>query len=227
MNGRAPQIYHAITAAPAYRTKSFEELRLEDYQQGNKGRGGAAPVGNYGAATSPFGLAAPAPAPAYGATAFGAPAPAPGAFGAFGSPAPAPAPFGQAASAFGAAPAPAAGLFGAAAPAPAPGLFGAAAAPATSLFGAPAPAPGGLFGAQAPKPAGLFGAAPAAAPFGAAAPAFGAPAPAPFGAYRFPRRNHIESCASPRNIHVAPRGGAAIRQRARLSAERGTDARRD
>ena len=35
-------VYHSITTNPAYRAKSFEELRLEDYEQGNKGRGGAA-----------------------------------------------------------------------------------------------------------------------------------------------------------------------------------------
>ena len=52
---RMEMVYHAITAAPAYRTKSFEELRVEDYKMGNKGRGGAAPAGGFGATTSPFG----------------------------------------------------------------------------------------------------------------------------------------------------------------------------
>ena len=37
-------VYHSITTNPAYRTKPFEELRLEDYDQGNRGRGGAAPT---------------------------------------------------------------------------------------------------------------------------------------------------------------------------------------
>ena len=195
---------YSITAMPQYENKSFEELRFEDYAQGNKGSAstpttsnapggfsfaGQAPAGGlFGAqpAPAPFGAPAPAPFGAPAPTAFGAP-PAPSAFGA---PAPtgglfgakAPAPFGT--------PAPG-GLFGAPAPAPfgapAPtgGLFGSAApapfgAPAPAPFGAPAPAP---FGAPAPS-TGLFGAAPA--PFGAPAPAggglFGNPAPAPFGA---------------------------------------------
>ena len=183
-----------ITAMPAYEAKSPEELRLEDYMAGNKGRmgqpGAPAPAGGA------FGAPA-APAPAFGA------APAAPAFGGFGAPAPA-------------APAPAGGLFGAPAPAPAAGsLFGApaAAAPAAGgLFGAPAPAApapafggfvagsptpapaagGGLFGAPAPAPAGggLFGAPAPAAPaptpagglFGAPAPAAPAPAFGGFGA---------------------------------------------
>ena len=41
---RMEMVYHCITTNPAYRAKSFEELRLEDYKQGNKGRGGAAPA---------------------------------------------------------------------------------------------------------------------------------------------------------------------------------------
>jgi len=41
-------VYHSITTNPAYRAKSFEELRLEDYEQGNKGRGGAAPATELG-----------------------------------------------------------------------------------------------------------------------------------------------------------------------------------
>ena len=31
-------VYHAITAMPEYRALSFEELRLQDYQQGNQVR---------------------------------------------------------------------------------------------------------------------------------------------------------------------------------------------
>ena len=172
--------FQSITAMPQYQTKSFEELRVEDYMAGNKGSQGQAP------ATGGFG------APAAGG--FGSPAPAPGGFGGFGSPAPAPAPFGAPTSGFGAAPAPATGgLFGST-PAPAFGATSPAPAPAGGLFGAPAPAPtGGLFGGAAPAPAtgGLFGSTPAPAPatgglFGstpAPAPAFGgfgaSPAPAP------------------------------------------------
>ena len=171
----------AISAMAAFQDKSFEELRVEDYTNGNKGTQGKAPAATgFGATTSTGfgGFGSPAPAPAAGSV-FGAPAAAPAAGGLFGAPAPAPA---------------TGGLFGAPAPAPATGgLFGAPAPATGGLFGAPAPAPvaGGLFGAPPPAPAsgGLFG-APAAAPaagglFGAPAPApaagglFGAPAPAP------------------------------------------------
>ena len=31
-------VYHAITAMPEYRARSFEELRLQDYQQGSQVR---------------------------------------------------------------------------------------------------------------------------------------------------------------------------------------------
>ena len=31
-------VYHAITAMPEYRAQSFEELRLQDYQQGSQVR---------------------------------------------------------------------------------------------------------------------------------------------------------------------------------------------
>ena len=44
---RMEMVYHCITTNPAYRAKSFEELRLEDYKQGNKGRGGAAPAASF------------------------------------------------------------------------------------------------------------------------------------------------------------------------------------
>ena len=179
--------YLSICKMPEYSNKSFEELRCEDYQKGNKGTAQPTPglggVTPFGATTSPFGAAAPAAA----ATPFGAPAASP--FGA-AAPAAAASPFGAAAGAapaFGAAPSP----FGAA-PKPA---FGAAPAPgaggAPGAFGSVAP---GGFGAAAPSPFGaatpgapgasLFGAAPApgagAKPFGAAAPA--AAAPSPFGA---------------------------------------------
>jgi len=197
---------HSISAMQQYSAKSFEELRLEDYSQGNKGTG-AAQAGGFGApATGGFGAPAPAPtvglfgAPPTAATgAFGA-APAPAiAFGGFGVPAPAagvfgapaPAAFGSPAAAIGAFGAPAAPAFGAA-----PSAFGATPPTTGGLFGAPAPTPatGGLFGAPAPAPAagGLFG-APAAAPvsaFGAApAPAgglFGAPPPVAGGMFGAP-----------------------------------------
>ena len=81
--------FNSISCMPEYTTKSVEELRWEDYQDGCKGGTGAAsPAGAFGApafaaapaAGSPFG--APASSPAFGAAsspAFGASAPAFGA----------------------------------------------------------------------------------------------------------------------------------------------------
>jgi hypothetical protein len=43
-NSQHQQMIVPITAMASYAAKSFEELRLEDYKQGNKGRGGAAPA---------------------------------------------------------------------------------------------------------------------------------------------------------------------------------------
>jgi hypothetical protein len=192
----------AITAMPQYEHKSFEELRFEDYSQGNRGSSTPQAATQQGGFGGGFGSPAPAqqggfgaPAPAAGGGLFGAPAPAAGGGGGlFGAPAPAagggfgggfggatPAPAGGG-GLFGA-PAPAAGGgfgggFGGAAPAPAGGggLFGAPAPAAGGGFGAPAPAGGGLFGAPAPAAAGAFGAPP---PAGGGL--FGAPAPAPGG----------------------------------------------
>lgn len=195
----------AITASPAYSQKSFEELRFEDYQKGNKG-GHQQAAGGFGGATGFGASAAPnafgqttSPAPsAFGGGGFGAsPAPAPGAFGAapassaFGA-APAPSAFG--ATGFGASPTPAPsafGGFGTPTAAPAPSAFGGfgtpAAAPAPSAFGgfgtpAAAPAPSAFSGfgtpAAAPAPAlGGFG-SPAAAPAPSAFGGFGSPATA-------------------------------------------------
>lgn len=146
-DGTSSIIFQCLTAMPQYEAtrKSFEELRAEDYAQGNRGdgsQGQQSPVGGFGGA--------------FGAT----PAPAPIGFGTFGSTAqptttttgfqtnaPATLPFGaaSAAPAFGAAPAPSA--FGAAPAAP---TFGAAPTPsAFGGFGAK-PATTGLFGAPAP-----------------------------------------------------------------------------
>jgi hypothetical protein len=163
----------AITAMPQYEHKSFEELRYEDYVQGNRGSStpqAATQQGGFGG-----GFGSQAPAPADGGSLFGAPAPAQGGFGA-----PAPADGGL----FGA-PAPATGEgfgggVGGAAPAPAGGggLFGAP-APAQGGFGAPAPAGGGSFGALAPSTGGGFGGGVGgAAPAPAGGGLFGAPAPA-------------------------------------------------
>jgi Nuclear protein 96/Nucleoporin autopeptidase/Nucleoporin FG repeat region len=171
----------SITAMPAYESKSFEELRFEDYSQGNRGSA-STPTASGGAAGGGAFFGSPT------GTNMGG-----GGGGFFGGAAPAPAPQ---ATLFGAAPAPNTSLFGAP-PAPAPATFGTGG----SLFANPAPAPafnstggggGGLFGNPGPAPGpttNLFGAPTAAAPtttgfgFGGAGSTqtFGSPAPASFG----------------------------------------------
>lgn len=223
----------SITAMQAYEQKSLEELRYEDYLQGNKGKANAA-----GGAGGGFGGAFGSPAPAPTGGLFGAPAPAPpGGFGSFGAPAPATAfgattnTFGKPASSslFGAAPAPAPTFagFGSTTPAPAfgaaptPGLFGSSPAPAPAFGAAPAPAFGGFgatpapaFGA-APAPTGLFGSPSPAPVFGSAAPApafgFGAPAPAPaFGAPAPAPGLFGSAPAPPATFGAAPAPGGSI-----------------
>ena len=131
----------AISAMPQFENKSFEELRWEDYAQGNKG-GSTPPQGNTAGFGSTFGGGAAAPAP--GTSLFGATPAAPfgqqqqPAFPAhtpFGSPAPAQQPFGQQ-------PAPAPGFFGGT-PAPAPTAF---ASSAVSHIVDPPPVPFGVPG---------------------------------------------------------------------------------
>lgn len=181
-DGSSSITLQSISAMPAYEQKSFEELRMEDYAQGNRGSANSTPTA--GNTTSFFG-GAPTPAPGGLFNSTAAPAQSGGLFGS----SPAPAPFGAAPSSgglFSAAPSSAAPSFGGggfgASPAPAPfggGGFGASPAPAP--FGAAAPSSGSLFGGT---PAPAFGAAPASGSlFGSPAPApFGSSAPAPFGA---------------------------------------------
>ncbi|KAF9904520.1 hypothetical protein EC991_002628 [Linnemannia zychae] len=153
--------YQSITAMPAYRNFSFEELRMQDYQQGRKFPGQA---GGFGAATTGFGQQQQPAAGGFGAaptTGFGGGAAA-NPLGGFGAGSTG---FGGAANTgfggatgFGAAPA-ASTAFGAAA-APATG-FGATSsafgAQPTTAFGAAQPTTGfgatGAFGAAAAKPA--------------------------------------------------------------------------
>lgn len=181
--------YQSITAMPAYRNSSFEELRLQDYQQGRKfpGQGGG-----FGAATTGFGQTQQPATSGFGAqpsAGFGAGAPTSnlGGFGAgstgFGGAATAG--FGGSTGAFGAVPTASTG-FGVQAPAPTTG-FGASnafGAQPTAGFGAATQSTGfgatGAFGATAAKPAttgfGGFGAPATSQPatgFGATG-AFGA-----------------------------------------------------
>lgn len=233
-DGTSSIAMQTITAMAQYENKSLEELRYEDYLQGNKGKGNAAGGATGGFGGSTFGT----PAPATGGL-FGAPAPAPtGGFGStFGAPAPATG-FG-AASTFGkpattslfggapAAPAPAFGGFGSttpapafSAPAPTPGLFGGSPAPAPAFGAAPAPAFGGFgatpapaFGAPAPTP-GLFGSPSPALAFGSPTPApafgFGAPAPSAFGAPAPAPGLFGSSPAAPAPFGAAPAPGGSI-----------------
>mmetsp|Transcript_1465 Transcript_1465/g.1626 ORF Transcript_1465/g.1626 Transcript_1465/m.1626 type:complete len:1759 (-) Transcript_1465:394-5670(-) len=214
-------LLHSITAMPQYANKSFEELRFEDYSQGNKGSATTTQSGAFGTQPTAVagGLFGAAPVQVGGGLFNNAPVPATGGFGT--APAPSGSLFGSGptqatastafgaptqTSAFGVQPvAPGGGLFGAA---PAPvggGLFGAAPAPATTGFGtAPAPT-GGLFGLGPTQPAattafgtpaqtGSFGVQPA--PVGGGL--FGA-APAPVGGGLFG--------AAPAPSAFAPTGG--------------------
>ncbi|KAF9193867.1 hypothetical protein BGZ50_006921 [Haplosporangium sp. Z 11] len=152
--------YQSITAMQAYRGFSFEELRLQDYQQGRKFPGQGA---GFGATTTGFGQQQQPAATGFGAqtsTGFGANTSAIGGFGAssggFGN---------TATSGFGTTPG-----FGATAPATT-GFGGQAAAPATgfgattSAFGAQAaPAFGAAAGSTGFGNAGGFGASTAAKP---------------------------------------------------------------
>ncbi|KAG0049113.1 hypothetical protein BGZ83_006031 [Gryganskiella cystojenkinii] len=206
--------YQSITAMPAYRGYSFEELRLQDYQQGRKFPGQA---GGFGA-TGGFGAQQQQPAAsgfgAQPATGFGA---QPSTLGGFGSGSTG---FGNtAATGFGSGAGfgqttTAATGFGAQATAPTTG-FGSATsafgAPTTTGFGSTATTggfgSGGGFGANATKPAtgfGGFGTTATSQPssgFGGATGAFGA-APASTGLFGAP------SAAGTTSAFGAPAAGA-------------------
>ncbi|GJP42773.1 hypothetical protein CLOM_g2307 [Closterium sp. NIES-68] len=200
-----PGKFISISAMPAYKNKSPEELRWEDYQRGDKG--GPAPAqaggGLFGqpaaGAASPFGAAA---TPTFGSpgltgasptnpfgqastpSLFGSPAPsfgaAPAATPAFGA-STSPSLFGSSTPAFGAAASPSA--FGT----PGGSLFGAAGTTAASPFGAAAASTPSLFGSPAAATASPFGASTGASLFGGASPlgqagAAGQPGTSLFGA---------------------------------------------
>lgn len=141
----------SISAMPAYEAKSFEELRFEDYSQGNRGsQNAAAPApGGFGFGST-LGGQAPAPTTGFG-------------FGGTSTTTPGTSPFGG--STLGGAPAPSTGFggFGAPSSTPAPGGAFSSAAPSTSLFGGGSTTQtGSLFGAPAPgQSSSLFGQTPA------------------------------------------------------------------
>lgn len=198
--GNPPQVarYNTISMMPAFKDRSLEELRLEDYLAGNTpgGPGPGAPNISMGQPAAAFGAT---PQMGLGGTTgggvFGQSAPAFGqsssAFGqapsGFGQGAPA---FGQSAPGFGAA-APAAGsfggssAFGGSAGQPSGGLFGSKPAqPSTGLFGQPAAGSGGGMLGNASGASSGFGQA-ATPGAGSAGSLFGAPAasqPSLFGA---------------------------------------------
>ncbi|GAB5588975.1 hypothetical protein Unana1_03875 [Umbelopsis nana] len=165
--------YQSITAMPAYRNYSVEELRVQDYQAGRKNAGAAAaPGGAFGATTSGFGAQSSTP---FGQTAttntFGMPSTST-ATPAFGQ---STGGFGQTTSAFGQS---ATGGFGSTnTGATGGGLFGQQPTSTASSFGSTQPAATGFggtaFGQQPQQQstgfgntaAGGFGASTAAKPF--------------------------------------------------------------
>jgi nuclear pore complex protein Nup98-Nup96 len=81
-DGTSSITLHAITAMQQYESKSFEELRFEDYSQGNKGSSTGQAPGGFGATSNSF--ASPAPSNSTFGGGFGstpAAAPAAGVFG--------------------------------------------------------------------------------------------------------------------------------------------------
>eukprot|EP00897_Mesotaenium_endlicherianum_P008841 jgi/Mesen1/7986/ME000425S07193 len=171
----------SISAMPAYRNKSVEELRWEDYQAGDKG--GPAPAQAGGSIfgqpqqASPFG--APVATPAFGAAAapspFGQAASQPSLFGGTSTLAFGQQPQQQASSAFGQSQsAPAFGSSPSPFGQPATSLFGQVGAGSTPAFGqSSTPA----FGQAASTPAfgSAFGAASTTPAFGATTSLFGTP----------------------------------------------------
>ncbi|KAG2176141.1 hypothetical protein INT43_005374 [Umbelopsis isabellina] len=140
--------YQTITAMPAYRNYSVEELRVQDYQAGRKNAGNAAAPGGTFGSTGGFGAQASTP--------FGQSS-APSAFGAQPSTSTAGSAFGQSTGGFGQS----TGAFGQSAPT---GGFGATNTGST----------GGLFGQQPASTASAFGSTPAATS-GFGGSAFGQP----------------------------------------------------
>ncbi|KAG8907639.1 hypothetical protein FRB99_003101 [Tulasnella sp. 403] len=153
----APSNYHSITAMPAYRNFSFEELRMQDYAAGRKTASGGAFGQQSAFGTTPA-------APSTGVGAFGQTNPG---TSTFGQPATNSA-FGQSSTtgAFGQANPPTStfGGFGQPSNTTSTGLFGQNQnQPTTSTFGQPATG-GGMFGSSAfgqsqqqPPSTGLFG----------------------------------------------------------------------
>ncbi|KAF0382647.1 Nuclear pore complex protein Nup98-Nup96 [Gigaspora margarita] len=169
-------VFHSISAMPAYRNFSFEELRLQDYQLNRKQLGTGSNFGGIGGVTPSFGATSTPSAFGAAPSGFGSVSPA---FGAKSTTQPQPFAFGGGATAT-----------------PAAGGFGAQVGPSSQLFGPQKPfgAPTGGFGTATQSAVGsgfgsgigsgigggggLFGATttPATPPFGkttTTAPAFG------------------------------------------------------
>ncbi|RUP44784.1 nucleoporin autopeptidase-domain-containing protein [Jimgerdemannia flammicorona] len=184
--------FHSISAMPAYKNYSFEELRLQDYQQGRKTASGTSTgfgttSGVFGATStgSAFGQAAPATSTSLfgtSATPFGQTQPQTG-FGQTGT------------TGFGASTGTTGGLFGSST-GTSTGMFGSStqtqqptsAFGGTGAFGTSGTAfgsTGGAFGAQAAKPTSFgFGSTSTTQPttaFGATTPAFGQTGPTTTG----------------------------------------------
>ena len=198
--------FNSISCMPEYASKSVEELRWEDYQDGNKGgnQPQGAGGGMFGQAQqqpqNPFGQQSQPSAfgasqtPAFGSSAFGAPST--GATGAFGATPASSSAFGG--GAFGASPTSTPGFGAAPSSTPSFGGFGASStsafgATSTPAFGAPQASTPGFgtgstgFGMSSASSTPAFGATPSSTPsfggFGASStPAFGASSTPAFGA---------------------------------------------
>lgn len=202
--------FNSISCMPEYASKSVEELRWEDYQDGNKGGNQAQGAGGgmFGQAQqqpqNPFGQQSQPSAfgasqtPAFGSSTFGAPNT--GATNAFGATPASSSAFGG--GGFGASPASTPGFGAAPASTPSFGGFGASSTPAFGAssmpaFGASQTSTPGFgtgstgFGMTSASSTPAFGASPASTPsfggFGASStPAFGASSTPAFGAASTP-----------------------------------------
>ncbi|KAM3588719.1 hypothetical protein VKS41_001157 [Umbelopsis sp. WA50703] len=163
--------YQTITAMPAYRNYSVEELRVQDYQAGRKNAGNAAATGGAFGSTGGFGAQTSTPFGQSATTsAFGAQPSTSTAGSAFGQTTGG---FGQSAGSFGQSAT--TGGFGSASTGTTGGLFGQQPASTASAFGSTPAATSGFGGSAFGQPQQQqttgFGSTPAAGGFGASAAA--------------------------------------------------------